>query len=85
MIRSTPENKATLEPLPRRYFTLAEARRALVLVNRIAEDIQRIELQRRKLVHQTVSSHEHTSSEQATILLRRPPDWPLYKPPPMVL
>lgn len=68
MIRSTPENKAALEPIPRRYFTLAEARRALVLVNLIAEDIQRIELQRRKLVHQTVSSHENTSSEQANAI-----------------
>ncbi len=54
-----------MESTPRRYFTLTEARRALVLVARIAGDIQRIELQRRKLVHQTASSHEQPTAEQA--------------------
>ncbi|MHB1766998.1 MAG: DUF2203 family protein [Phycisphaerae bacterium] len=69
MTRATPhDNRQTLEPTPRRYFTLVEARRALVLVNRIAMDIQRIELQRRKLVHQTASSHEQPSAEQANAI-----------------
>ncbi|MGC8541260.1 MAG: DUF2203 domain-containing protein [Phycisphaerae bacterium] len=69
MTRATPHNdKQSLEPTPKRYFTLAEARRALVLVNRIAMDIQRIELQRRKLVHQTASSHEQPSAQQANAI-----------------
>jgi hypothetical protein len=66
MTRSiSPQENNSLEPAPRRYFTLAEARKALVLVSRIAGDIQRIELQRRKLVHQTASSHEQPTAEQA--------------------
>ncbi len=59
------DDKQSPAPTPRRNFTLLEARRALVLVKRIAEDIQRIELQRRKLVHQTASCHEQPTSEQA--------------------
>ncbi len=53
---------------PRHYFTLAEANRALVLVKRIAEDIQSIELQRRTLVHQTASSREQPTQEQAKVI-----------------
>ncbi len=69
MTRATPHNdKQSLEPTPKRYFTLADARRALVLVNRIATDIQGIELQRRKLVHQTASSHEQPSAQQANAI-----------------
>lgn len=34
----------------KKYFTLAEAHRALILVRRIVEDIQSIESQRRKLI-----------------------------------
>ncbi|MGC8625338.1 MAG: DUF2203 domain-containing protein [Phycisphaerae bacterium] len=60
-----PQNGESLRATPPRYFTLAEARRALVLVKRIAEDIQCIEMQRRKLVHQTASCHEQPTPEQA--------------------
>ena len=35
----------------RKYFTLSEARRALVLVEKIATDIQRIEAVRRSIIH----------------------------------
>jgi hypothetical protein len=35
----------------RKYFTLAEARRALVLVEKIAADTQRIEAARRSIIH----------------------------------
>ena len=35
----------------RKYFTLSEARRALVLVEKITADIQRIEAVRRSIIH----------------------------------
>ncbi|HMD53058.1 MAG TPA: DUF2203 domain-containing protein [Phycisphaerae bacterium] len=41
------------QPTQRRYFTLAQARSALVLVGRIAQDIQKVEQKRRELVEKS--------------------------------
>jgi hypothetical protein len=41
------------QPTKRRHFTLAQARSSLVLVGRIASDIQKVELQRRELVEKS--------------------------------
>src|SRR5271156_2136577 len=41
------------QPTQRRYFTLAQARSALVLVGRIATDIQKVEQRRRSLVEKS--------------------------------
>ncbi|HTV47987.1 MAG TPA: DUF2203 domain-containing protein [Phycisphaerae bacterium] len=41
------------QPTQRRYFTLAQARSALVLVSRIATDIQKVEQHRRELVEKS--------------------------------
>ncbi len=41
------------KPAPeRKFFTLPEARRALVLVEKIATDIQRLETTRRRIIHE---------------------------------
>ncbi len=51
MALNSPDAKRRKQPGKRnRYFTLGEAHRALPLVQRIAADIQRVELERRDLV-----------------------------------
>ena len=55
----------------RKYFTLAEARRALVLVEKIAADIQRLEAHRRSIIHEIDAAQRQDSPAEEVIAMEQ--------------
>jgi len=55
----------------RKYFTLAEARRALVLVEKIALDIQRLESMRRSIIHEIDAAQRQDAPAEEIVAMEQ--------------